>query len=259
MSSPTTPGRPAGLPPLVIEAGVAVIPNQPLQQREKAPPHRAAAEPRFAQSWLWVMAGLLLVVAAMMWLYPTRPRRLSPAPPINPRLAGVPPEEKTSPFLAPLPHSPVHRALEPTEVSAPKESRSRTDDTGSALSGSSAIPTAAPAPVEISRDTAGPSAASPFQPEAEALTRPRVLDPAEPVELPAAVKSGMLEYHGPPVPKGGEVVFDGLPEARLKFTFDSTSWQPVIRRTADGGKHLILRSLKPGLQTECVVRWDIVP
>jgi hypothetical protein len=60
------------------------------------------------------------------------------------------------------------------------------------------------------------------------------------------------------VPQNGEVVFDDLPGARLKFTFDHEAWQPIIARQPNGTQRLILRSIKPGMQTQCDVKWEII-
>jgi hypothetical protein len=61
------------------------------------------------------------------------------------------------------------------------------------------------------------------------------------------------------VPQNGEVVFENLPGGRLKFTFDRGAWQPVISRQPNGTQKLTLRSLRPGLQTQCEVGWQIIP
>ena len=74
---------------------------------------------------------------------------------------------------------------------------------------------------------------------------------------PAEVRSGVLHYLGPPVPFGGLVVFDNLPKARLKFSFDHAAWQPTIKINADGTKKITLISLIHGLQTRCDVGWEI--
>jgi hypothetical protein len=84
-----------------------------------------------------------------------------------------------------------------------------------------------------------------------------VAPPAQPPpgQQPA---TGMLHYQGPPVPYGGTVVFDNLPKARLKFSFDGTAWRMVIQINPDGTKKLTLSSLKQGFQSTCDVGWQIV-
>lgn len=54
--------------------------------------------------------------------------------------------------------------------------------------------------------------------------------------LPAQSKqahSGMLHYQGPPVAYNGTVAFDNLPKERLKFSFDHTAWQLILKRNPD--------------------------
>jgi hypothetical protein len=59
------------------------------------------------------------------------------------------------------------------------------------------------------------------------------------------------------VPQNGQVVFENLPGARLRFTFDQQAWQPTIRRQPNGTQTLTMRSLLPGVQTQCDVKWEI--
>ena len=70
--------------------------------------------------------------------------------------------------------------------------------------------------------------------------------------------TGMLHYQGPPVPYGGTVVFDNLPKARLKFSFDGTAWRMVIKINPDGTKKVILTSLKQGFQSTCDLGWEVI-
>ena len=86
-------------------------------------------------------------------------------------------------------------------------------------------------------------------------TAPSAPAQPSPAQQPAA---GMLHYQGPPVPYGGTVVFDNLPKARLKFSFDGTAWRMVIQINPDGTKKLTLSSLKQGFQSTCDVGWQIV-
>jgi hypothetical protein len=74
----------------------------------------------------------------------------------------------------------------------------------------------------------------------------------------AGSHSGTLQYHGDPVPYGGSVTFDHLPKVRLKFLYDTTSWRMIIRLNPDGTKKVILNSIKPGLQTNCDLGWQVV-
>jgi hypothetical protein len=74
---------------------------------------------------------------------------------------------------------------------------------------------------------------------------------------PAQSRSGVRHYQGPPVPFGGLVVFDNLPKARLKFTFDGTAWRLILKLNPDGTKKVTLSSLKQGYQTSCDLGWEI--
>jgi hypothetical protein len=56
----------------------------------------------------------------------------------------------------------------------------------------------------------------------------------------------------------GEVVFENLPNHRLKFTFDRTAWRPTISHEANGTQTLVMRSLKAGIQRSCDVKWEMV-
>ena len=149
-----------------------------------------------------------------------------------------------------------------------------------------ATPTATPAPTPAPTQT--PPAIAPVKPATTPTPVPRVEPPKArksatatarklverppedivPQPAPVAVTpapvpavrptSGVLHYSGPPVPQNGEVVFENLPKARLKFTFDWGAWQPVISRQPNGTRELTLRSLRPGLQTQCDVAWEII-
>ncbi len=85
---------------------------------------------------------------------------------------------------------------------------------------------------------------------------PPVTPPQPPVIL--APRSGILHYQGPPVPHNGTVVFDNLPQARLKFNFDHQAWSLIIKANRDGTKKVTLISQAPGYQTTCDLGWEIV-
>jgi TPR repeat protein len=76
--------------------------------------------------------------------------------------------------------------------------------------------------------------------------------------VPAQARSGVLHYHGSPVALGGKVVFDNLPNERLRFTYDRSGWQVTIKINPDGTKWVTLTSLKQGLQTSCDLGWEVV-
>jgi hypothetical protein len=76
--------------------------------------------------------------------------------------------------------------------------------------------------------------------------------------VPAAQRSGILHYQGPPVAYNGEVTFDHLPSGRLKFNFDRQVWLLTIKPNQDGTKRVILTSQAQQPQTNCDVGWEIV-
>ena len=88
--------------------------------------------------------------------------------------------------------------------------------------------------------------------------KPPVSPQAPLLPSPGQARSGVLHYQGPPVPHGGTVAFDKLPKARLKFTFDRTAWQLLIKPNPDGTKRVILISLAQGYQSNCDLGWEIV-
>lgn len=79
-----------------------------------------------------------------------------------------------------------------------------------------------------------------------------------PAPTPAAPRSGTLHYQGPPVPYNGVVVFDHLPQARLKFAFNRQVWSLTLKPNPDGTKKATLTSLVPGYQTSCDLGWEII-
>jgi len=81
--------------------------------------------------------------------------------------------------------------------------------------------------------------------------------PAPPVEA-ARPTSGVLCNWPVAIPHNGEVKFRNLPSDRLKFTFDHVAWLPRIQREPDGTQTLIMQSIKPGVQTMCDIRWEVV-
>ena len=109
-------------------------------------------------------------------------------------------------------------------------------------------------------------APQPQRPNSFGLTNPKAPTPVflktpPPAPLPGQTeqaRSGVLHYQGPPVLHGGTVVFDKLPKARLKFTFDHAAWQLVIKPNPDGTKKVTLISLAQGYQTSCDLGWEII-
>jgi hypothetical protein len=78
---------------------------------------------------------------------------------------------------------------------------------------------------------------------------------------PAQSNTGVLHYHGPPVPTGGKVVFD-LPNValeHLRLAYDRSKWERVMMRNRDDtGWVVVLTSDQLGYQTRCDLTWEIV-
>ena len=81
--------------------------------------------------------------------------------------------------------------------------------------------------------------------------------PAPPVEA-AKPTSGVLCNGTVEVQQNGELTFPNLPSEQLRFIYDHDAWRPTIRKEQDGTKTLIMRSIKPGIQTKCDVRWEVI-
>ena len=82
--------------------------------------------------------------------------------------------------------------------------------------------------------------------------------PPPPPLPPAQARSGVRHYQGPPILHGGMVVFDNLPKARLKFTFDRVAWELILKTNPDGTKKAILISQAQSAQTSCVLSWELI-
>ena len=109
-----------------------------------------------------------------------------------------------------------------------------------------------PAPSESIAPVA-PSPAVPSEPAPAPESAPA---PALPVDV-AKPTSGVLCSGIIGVPQKGELTFNNLPGDRLKFTFDHDAWSASIHRQPDGTQTLVMRSIKPGIQTKCDMRWEI--
>lgn len=128
----------------------------------------------------------------------------------------------------------------------------------------SALPTQ---PIEQPANSSQPVVAPLSPPEA---SQPMVPEPTAPVVLPdpapvAQMTPSEVDKPNPgvlcdgviAVPQNGELTFTNLPGDRLRFTFDHDAWSPSIRRQPDGTQTLTMRSIKPGIQTKCDIRWEI--
>ena len=60
------------------------------------------------------------------------------------------------------------------------------------------------------------------------------------------------------MPYNGVVVFDHLPQARLKFAFNRQAWSLTLKSNPDGTKKATLISLVPGYQTSCDLGWETI-
>ena len=139
---------------------------------------------------------------------------------------------------------------------------------GGYKSGNSAIVALSPGQVQVTATPPSPSSpALPSQPVGQPTDTSQPPVPPQPptsTSLPApppeASKptSGVL-CNGPvEVRQNWELTFRNLPGGRLKFTFDHDAWLPLIHREPDGTQTLIMRSLKPGVQTKCEIRWETI-
>jgi hypothetical protein len=54
------------------------------------------------------------------------------------------------------------------------------------------------------------------------------------------------------------VVFDHLPQARLKFVFNHQAWSLTLKPNPDGTKKATLISVVPGYQTSCDLGWETI-
>lgn len=70
--------------------------------------------------------------------------------------------------------------------------------------------------------------------------------------------SGVLCNGTVEVAQYGELTFKNLPGDRLRFIFEHDAWQPSIHREPDGSQTLVMRSIKPGIQTKCDIRWETI-
>src|ERR1017187_1415102 len=103
-------------------------------------------------------------------------------------------------------------------------------------------------------------------PQPVVLVRP---EPSVPVVVPESTSTPPVEAGNPtsgvlcngPVnlPQNGELVFKNLPHATLMIKFDHSAWQPSFYLQPDGLRTLVMRSLKPGIQTHCDMQWKIDP
>ena len=59
------------------------------------------------------------------------------------------------------------------------------------------------------------------------------------------------------MPYNGVVIFDHLPQARLRFNFNRQAWSLTLKLNPDGTKRATLISLVQGYQTSCDLGWEL--
>ena len=219
-------GQAASPPVYAAPPPPPAVPAALVQQR--APPAKGGAG---AGVWIGIIGLLLLVGGAGLWFYSTRAQATSTV------------QVAATPVTAPAPSTPAT-----PEVIPPNPDFAKPE----------VIP---PNPDFAKKDQAPPAVpAQPARPKPAANSSAPVSKPApaRPVKPAASPTSGVL-HASVEVAQNGEVVFENLPGARLKFTFDHQAWRPTISHQTNGTQTLVMRSLKPGIQTTCDVRWEIVP
>jgi len=196
--------------------------SSPVPSALEPPP---ASNRLIANRWLTVAASFVVVAAAAAGFLAYRHRS---APPASASAEAHPDPLPPAPELSPEPKGNVSRAPDPPPPPSRGEDAGRT-------------------PSEVPPSGQGQPAPTPPAPE------PPTVDPV------AAQSNGTRHYSGPPVHFGEVVMFTNLPGKRLRFTFDHTAWQPAISHQADGTQTLRLRSLLHTEQTQCDMRWEILP
>jgi zinc-ribbon domain len=196
--------------------------------------------------WIGVIGILLLLGGAGLWFYTTRAHGVLTAQDAGP--VTTPPPAQPTP--APTPEASTVVPA-PTPNPTPEDVPANPDQ---------AQKDAAPAPAAPRQRAARQSEQPKVQPVQSApVAAPPQAEPPPPQPVRAATRqtSGVL-HAAVEVAQNGEVVFENLPGARLRFIFDHSLWQPTISRQPNGTQTLVMRSLKPGIQTTCDVRWEIV-
>ena len=114
----------------------------------------------------------------------------------------------------------------------------------------------APAQPRTSSQSGHGSPAAPTR-ELSVIRAPAIVPPPRPLP-PVQARSGVRHYQGPPVLHGGMVVFDNLPKARLRFTFDRAAWEMILKTNPDGTKKAILISQAQGSLSSCDLGWELI-
>jgi len=239
---------PLAAPPPIVEARTWNPPPPPLPPpvARTVPPQAVPTPPvkegAGAGVWIGIFGILLLVGGAGLWLYTTRGPGFHASSTVQVAAEPTPqPPATPTPVPAPTPN-PTTEVIPPNPDSAQKDPDTPKQPAEPALQAPEQPP--APAPT--------PSRAQPVQPRS-VDAQPAAAPPSRPSRATSGVLHAAVE-----VAQNGEVVFENLPGARLRFTFDHSAWQPTISHQANGTQTLVMRSLKPGIQTTCDVKWEIV-
>jgi hypothetical protein len=132
---------------------------------------------------------------------------------------------------------------------------------GGLASGKSAIvplfeqtaePPSASDPPAIGQGQANTTPAAPSDPQPSITTIPSAPSANGSSPISGVLCSGPIE-----VPQNGELTFKNLPGDQLHFIFDHDAWSPSIHREPNGTQTLVMRSIKPGIQIKCDMRWEI--
>jgi hypothetical protein len=244
-----TPAPPPPPPPPVAETQAWTppppiasqpIPAQPFIPQPITPQAVPVKDGPGAGLWIGIFGILLLLGGAGLWFYTTRMAGAHPVSTVQVATAPTSaPAAESAPAPTPTPAS--------TFVPAPTPNPTSED-----------IP---PNPDQAKKDAAPTT--PPQAPSQPTQTRPQPAqtpqsNTAPPQPARAARQTSGVLHAAVEVAQNGEVVFENLPGARLRFTFDHSLWQPTISHEANGTQTLVMRSLKPGIQRVCDVRWEIV-
>jgi hypothetical protein len=180
--------------------------------------------------WIALFGILLLLGGAGLWLFATRRQ---PAPTVQvvaaPPVAAPAPAPSTPATPEVIPPNPDYAK---PEVIPPNPDFAQKDQ-----------PPAAPAKPNP----------QPVQPKPAAAPAP-----ASPRPVKASSPTTGVLHASVEVAQNGEVVFENLPGGRLHFIYDHEAWKATISHQGNGTQTLVMRSLKPGLQKSCDVKWEIV-
>lgn len=250
---PASPAPPTDDPTLHLESwspSPASVPEEPLPP----PPAPVMMDEPVKQGsgagiWIAIFGLVLLIGGAGLWFYTVKMRAAN--------ATGV--QVAATPVAAPDVQTPAPASPEPaapTPVPTPEVVPPNPDFKGKDSTPPPAPKTAPPTP-EPKSDSEGNPPIAPPVPVADPgpAPAPAPVAPTPALRKPQGPTSGVL-HAAVEVAQYGEVVFDNLPNARLKFTFDHSLWQATISRQANGTQTLVMRSLKPGVQRVCDVKWE---